>query len=135
MDGRVWFYKLSELEAGRTTPDGSFLIPRDQGGEYCSAHMFNVVPVKGRYLLTSSWYGGGVDVVDFTDPANAREIGYYDVVSPTPGSFWAAYWYNGFIYGSDIRNGFDSFLFSSRERAGAQRLGHLNPQTQEKYLR
>jgi hypothetical protein len=136
MDGRVWFYKLSDLKAGRTTtPDGSFLIPRNQRDEYCSAHMFNVVPVTSRYLLTSSWYGGGVDVVDFTDPANAREIAYYDVNSPAPGSFWAAYWYNGFIYGSDIRNGFDSFLLSGPERAGAQRLGHLNPQTQESYLR
>jgi len=135
MDGRVWFYKLTDLQAGNTTPVGSFLIPRDQGNGYCSAHMFNVVPVNGRYLLTSSWYGGGVDVVDFTDPTDAREIAYYDVGSPRPGSFWAAYWYNGFIYGSDIPSGFDSFLFSGRERAGAQRLDHLNPQTQEAYLR
>src|SRR6266545_3998067 len=51
VDGRVWFYKLTDLEAGTTTPVGSFLIPRDQGDEYCSAHMFNVVPVKDRYLL------------------------------------------------------------------------------------
>jgi hypothetical protein len=135
MDGRVWFYKLSDLEAGATMPRGSFLIPRDQGAEYCSAHMFNVVPVKNKYVLTSSWYGGGVDVVDFTNPANAREVGYYDVQSPNPGSFWAAYWYNGFIYGSDIPNGFDAFLFSSSERAGARHFGHLNPQTQETYLR
>jgi hypothetical protein len=97
--------------------------------------MFNVVPVKNRYVLKSSWYGGGVDVVDFTNPANAREIGYYDVESPNPGSFWAAYWYNGFIYGSDIPNGFDVFLFSSSARAGARRFSHLNPQTQETYLR
>ena len=131
MDGRVWFYRASDLKRGVTDPVGSFLIPRDQGDQYCSAHMFNVVPVKGRYLLTSSWYGGGVDVVDFTDPAHAREVAYYDVESPNQGSFWAAYWYNGFIYGSDIPNGFDSFLFSGPQRAGAQRLGHLNPQTQE----
>src|SRR6266542_3764002 len=63
------------------------------------------------------------------------EIGHYDVESPNQGSFWAAYWYNGFIYGSDIPNGFDSFLFSGPQRAGAQRLGHLNPQPQETYLR
>ncbi len=135
MDGRVWFYRLSDLQAGVTAPVGSFLIPRDQADEYCSAHMFNVVPVKDRYLLTSSWYGGGVDVIDFTDPAHASELGYYDVESPNQGSFWAAYWYNGFIYGSDIPNGFDSFLFSGPQRAGAQQLGHLNPQTQEAYLR
>ncbi len=82
MDGRVWFYRLSDLQSGVTDPVGSFLIPRDQADEYCSAHMFNVVPVKDRYLLVSSWYGGGTDVIDFTDPANAREIAYYDVESP-----------------------------------------------------
>jgi hypothetical protein len=135
MDGRVWFYRLSDLQTGTTTPVGSFLIPRDQGDEYCSAHMFNVVPVKDRYVLVSSWYRGGPDVIDFTDPTHAREIAYYDVESPNQGSFWAAYWYNGFIYGSDIPNGFDSFLYSGPERAGAQQLGHLNPQTQESYLR
>jgi hypothetical protein len=135
MDGRVWFYRLSDLQSGTTTPVGSFLIPRDQGDEYCSAHMFNVVPIKDRYVLVSSWYGGGTDVIDFTDPTHAREIAYYDVESPNQGSFWAAYWYNGFIYGSDIPNGFDSFLYSGPERAAAQQLGHLNPQTQESYLR
>jgi hypothetical protein len=97
--------------------------------------MFNVVPVKDRYVLVSSWYSGGVDVVDFTDPARTTEFAYYDVESPNQGSFWAAYWYNGFIYGSDIPNGFDSFLFSGPQRAGAQRLDHLNPQTQEAFLR
>ncbi len=135
MDGRVWFYRLSDLQGGKTTPVGSFLIPRDQGDEYCSAHMFNVVPIKDRYVLVSSWYGGGTDVIDFTDPTHAREIAYYDVESPNQGSFWAAYWYNGFIYGSDIPDGFDSFLYSGPERAAARQLGHLNPQTQESYLR
>ena len=134
-NGRVWFYRLSDLQSGVTSPVGSFLIPRTQPGEYCSAHMFNVVPVKDRYILVSSWYGGGTDVIDFTDPAHAGEIAYYDVESANQGSFWAAYWYNGFIYGSDIPNGFDSFLFSGPQRAGAQQFGHLNPQTQESYLR
>ncbi len=39
------------------------------------------------------------------------------------------------VFLGDIRNGFDSFLFSGAQRAGAQRLDHLNPQTQENYLR
>jgi hypothetical protein len=135
MDGRVWFYRLRDLLHGTTAPVGSFLIPRDQGDEYCSAHMFNVVPVQDRYLLVSSWYGGGVDLIDFTDPTHATEIGYYDVQAPNQGSHWAGYWYNGFIYGSDIPNGFDAFLYKGAQRLGAQRLRHLNPQTQESYLR
>src|SRR6266545_7229722 len=126
-DGRVWFYRLS----APTTPAGSFLIPRMQAGDYCSAHLFNVVPVTGRYLLTSSWYGGGVDVVDFTDLGNAKELGYYDAAG---GSVWSAYWYNGFIYDNDIPRGQDIYLFSDRARAGAKRFPYMNPQTQEAIL-
>jgi LVIVD repeat len=127
-DGRVWFYRLTSP----TTPAGSFLIPRTQAGDYCSAHLFNVVPVKGRYLLTSSWYGGGVDVVDFTDLASAKELGYYDAAG---GSVWSAYWYNGFIYDNDIPRGQDFYLFSDPARAGAKRFPYMNPQTQEALLR
>jgi hypothetical protein len=126
-DGRVWFYRLSSP----TTPAGSFLIPRTQGGDYCSAHLFNVVPVRDRYLLTSSWYGGGVDVVDFTDLGNARELGYYDAGG---GSVWSAYWYNGFIYDNDIPRGQDIYLFSDPARAMAKRFPYMNPQTQEAIL-
>jgi hypothetical protein len=127
-DGRVWFYRLSSP----TTPAGSFLIPRTQEGDYCSAHLFNVVPVRGRYLLTSSWYGGGVDVVDFTDLADAQELAYYDAAG---GSVWSAYWYNGFIYDNDIPRGQDIYLFSDRASAGAKRFPYMNPQTQEAILR
>ena len=134
-DGRVWFYKVSDLLAGTTTPLSSFLIGRNQHAAYCSAHMFNVVPVKNRYVLVSSWYTGGVDAIEFTDPAHPRELGWYDLESPREGEFWAAYWYNGFVYGSDMPNGFDSFRFKSTRVAGAKRLGHLNPQTQEMYVR
>jgi hypothetical protein len=120
--GQLWFYD-------RATGgfQSSFQIPRNQGGEYCSAHLFNNISTNRRDVLVASWYTGGVTVVDFTDRSNPSEIGYYDI----PGnSVWSGYWYNGFIYGNDIPRGFDIYLLSDPARAGARKVPALNPQTQ-----
>lgn len=120
--GQIWFH---DQMTGDT--EGSFQIPRDQGGAYCSAHMFNNISTDKRDILVGAWYGGGVTVVDFGDRSDATEIGYYDV----PGnSIWSAYWYNGFIHGSDIPNGHRIYLLSDSARAGAKKVGAMNPQTQ-----
>ena len=52
-------------------------------------------------------------------------------VVPELGGAWSSYWYNGFIYESEITKGLNLFLLSDNARAGAIRLDHLNPQTQE----
>jgi hypothetical protein len=120
--GQLWFHDRSSGAL-----QSSFQIPRDQGGAYCSAHLFNNIPTDSGDFLVSSWYAGGVTVVDFNDRSAPTEIAYYDI----PGnSVWSAYWYNGFIYGNDIPRGFDIYLLSDRVRAGARRVGALNPQTQ-----
>lgn len=131
--GAMWFYDLASLDTldGTTvqTPLGSFKIGRVQGdAANCTTHNFNVVPVSGRYIAVSAYYAGGTSVIDFTDPANAREIGFYD---PHGANTWSSYWYNGFIYTNDTGRGVDVMLLSDRARAGARKLPHLNPQTQE----
>ena len=35
-------------------------------------------PVPGRDIITQAWYQAGASVIDFTDSANPKEIGYYD---------------------------------------------------------
>jgi len=90
---------------------------------------------KGRVLVSGN-YQSGIAVVDFTDPANAVEIAYAD---PAPlsstelilGGDWSTYWYDGFIYESDITRGLIIWNLSDKATAGAKKLGHLNPQTQE----
>jgi hypothetical protein len=88
--------------------------------------MFNNVPTDSRDILVSSWYEGGVTVVDFTDRANPREIAFFDA-----GSIWSAYWYKDNIYASDIPNGtwmldmVENFV--TKEKTGGQ---EFNPQTQ-----
>jgi hypothetical protein len=153
--GRLWFYRVpTEHEADRTpllphvsapvaTALGSYQIPRSEGAQVCFAHNFNVVPMPGRDIAIVSAYGGGVSVVDFTYPDEAREIAYFDVDDPAEGApsmSWSAYWYNGLIYSNDGLNsgpqrGFDVLQLHDVPPHGAARLRYLNPQTQEFLIR
>ncbi|MGH3052871.1 MAG: hypothetical protein ACRDM8_07915, partial [Gaiellaceae bacterium] len=47
------------------------------------------------------------------------------------GGAWSSYWYNNFIYESEISKGLNIFRLSDPVTAGAIRLPHLNPLTQE----
>ena len=120
---------------------GTFLHQRPQGPtENCTWHNLNVVPSDKGYVLVSGNYQSGISVVDFTDPANAREIAFADpapLVNPDNpaaielGGDWSTYWYNGRIYESDITRGLIIWELSDPAVAGAKKLPHLNPQTQE----
>jgi hypothetical protein len=116
---------------------GTFVHARPQTNtENCTWHNYNIVPTDKGYVLVSGNYQSGVSVVDFTDPANATEIAFAD---PAPlsetsiilGGDWSSYWYDGRIYESDITRGLIIWELSSNVVAGAKKLGHLNPQTQE----
>ena len=130
--------------------DGEFLgmwtLPRtQQADENCTIHNYNIVPTRtGNYILVSGNYQAGTWVTDFTDPANPRTVAWSDpVAKPVPDTplgqligtalcgAWSSYWYNGFIYETNICEGLNVFRLSGRETAGAIRLPHLNPQTQE----
>jgi hypothetical protein len=82
--------------------------------ENCVAHNGSLVPVPGRDIEVQAWYQGGISLVDFTDAAHPYEIAYFDrgpVDASTLilGGEWSAYWYNGYIYGSEIARGIDVF--------------------------
>ncbi|HKA57180.1 MAG TPA: hypothetical protein VKD28_01070 [Gemmatimonadales bacterium] len=80
--------------------------------ENCVAHNGNLIPVPGRDIMAQGWYQGGISVLDFTDPAHPTEIAYFDrgpmdsTKLQMAGS-WSAYWYNGYIYSSEIGRGLD----------------------------
>ena len=108
--------------------------------ENCTTHNYNVVPLLNRYVMVSGNYQSGISVIDFTDPANAEEIAYADpapLVDPNPpvgielGGDWSTYWYNGFIYESDILRGLIIWKLSDDAVEDAIKLNRLNPQTQE----
>jgi hypothetical protein len=129
-NGRIWIYRTSDGAF-----QSSFMIPRPQGGSYCSVHNGNFIPVSGRYLLTAAWYSGGTSVVDLTNPTAPRELAYYDAVTGRGAAdTWSSYWYNGAVYANDMTRGIDAFnLVGSVSSAGAT-WGHLNAQTQENLI-
>jgi hypothetical protein len=122
---------------------GEWVLPRAQGAdENCTIHNYNIVPLRsGRYVVVSGNYQAGTWVTDFTDPANAVAVAYSDPVGLGPGPFcggfcqiggsWSSYWYNNFVYESDITRGLNVFRVSDSVTAGAMMLDRLNPQTQE----
>ena len=60
---------------------------------FCTAHNFNVVPLRtDRDILVSAWYNGGTTVLDFTDPANPQELGYLNVPLTDPSTPISATW-------------------------------------------
>ena len=131
-DDRSYFF----YDAANGDKLGQWTLPRTQVAlENCTLHNLNVVPVRsGDYVLVHGSYQSGTSVVDFTDPANPVEIGFSDPPPIEPidlGGAWSTYWYNNFIYESNITEGLNVFLLSDSARAGAMRLDHLNPQTQE----
>ena len=113
--------------------------------ENCVAHNGSLVPVPGRDIEVQAWYQGGISVMDFTDATHPYEIAYFDrgpIDAKTfiLGGDWSAYWYNGYIYGSEIARGLDVFkLVPSKfltqneiDAANLVQLGELNVQNQQK---
>ncbi len=124
---------------------GYFKMPAPQSDkENCVAHNGSLVPVPGRDIMAQAWYQGGLSVFDFTDPANATEIAYFDrgPISDkhlVTGGYWSTYWYNGHIYGTEIVRGIDVFDLQPSEHLSAYeieaaKMAHMgdlfNPQTQ-----
>jgi hypothetical protein len=115
---------------------GQWTLPRPQSSaENCTIHNYNTVPLRsGRYVLTLGNYQAGTWVVDFTNPASPTTIAWSDPPPLVPtqlGGAWSSYWYNNFIYESEITKGLNVFRVSDPRLRGAIRLPHLNPQTQE----
>lgn len=124
---------------------GYFKIPTFQGEmENCVAHNGSLIPVPGRDIMVQGWYQGGISVIDFTDPAKAFEIAYYDKGAIDEENLflagsWAGYWHNGLIYAPDMVRGLDILKLTPSEHlseaeiaaAGLVTFEQANTQTQE----
>ncbi len=123
-----------------------YKLPAAQGdSENCVAHNGSLIPIPGRDIKVQAWYQGGISVMDFTDSDRPVEIAYFDRGPIDPkmlvmGGYWSAYWYNGYIYGSEIARGLDIFELMPTEyltqneidAAKTVRVAELNVQNQEK---
>jgi hypothetical protein len=119
-----------------------FKIDRVQTDEEnCVAHNGSLLPIKGKDIMVQSWYMGGVQVWDFTDSAHPKGIGYWErgpAADPeTSGGTWSAYYYNGYIFSSDIGKGLDVLQINDprTDPAKGVHLDELNVQTQHQYGR
>jgi hypothetical protein len=113
--------------------------------ENCVAHNGSLIPVPGRDIMAQGWYQGGVSVFDFTDSSKPVEIAFFDrgpidAKNLVTGGFWSAYWYNGYLYGSEIARGLDVFRLTPSEfltkneieAAALARRTEFNPQHQSR---
>jgi hypothetical protein len=95
--------------------------------ENCVAHNGSLIPVPGRDIKAQAWYQGGVSVFDFTDATRPVEIAFFDrgpldANKLITGGYWSTYWYNGFIYGSEIARGVDVFELNPSEWLSANEI-------------
>jgi hypothetical protein len=146
-DPNVWGADaIFGLTNDKLTFENYYKMPAAQSDtENCVAHNGSLVPVPGRDIEVQAWYQGGISVVDFTDAAHPFEIAYFDRGPIDPkqmvlGGDWSAYWYNGYIYASEIARGLDVFeLTPSKfltqnelDAAKTVRVSELNVQNQQK---
>nr|WP_233427638.1 hypothetical protein [Actinokineospora spheciospongiae] len=107
--------------------------------ENCVAHNGSLLPVPGRDIMVQAWYMGGVQIIDFTDSTAPKEIGFFErgpAADPDEsGGVWSAYYYNGYIYTSDLGKGFDVLRIDDprTDLAKFHRSTELNVQTQGTY--
>jgi hypothetical protein len=139
---------IFSLSNRKLTLSSYYKMPAQQSDlENCVAHNGSLVPIPGRDVFVQAWYQGGVSMVDFTDPSHPFEIAYFDrgpldAVKRGLGGFWSVYWYNGYIYGSEIARGVDVFRltpskFLTEEEIDASNQVHfdiLNVQSQPKIV-
>jgi hypothetical protein len=137
---------IFQLKNRKLTLQSYYKMPAPQTEfENCVAHNGSLVPIPGRDILVQSWYQGGISIVDFTDASHPFEIAYFDrgPIDPAKrvtGGMWSTYWYNGYIYSSEITRGVDvlrlvpsKFLTQNEIDASNQvHLDELNVQNQPK---
>lgn len=146
--GGLFFYDISDPTAPELRQ--TFKLPQQMVSLFCTAHLFNVVPLHGDDdILVSSWYTGATSVIDFTDLSRPPEQIAYHIPSepvtpdqqPTEAAAWSSYWYRGHIYSNNFDEDVNSISPRSRgldvfevEHPALERalpLPRLNPQLQE----
>ena len=139
---------IYSIENGEMTFQSYFKMPAPQTEmENCVAHNGSMIPIPGRDIMVQSWYQGGINVFDFTDPANPVEIAFHDrgplsAERMMSGGSWSIYWYNGYLVNSDMVRGLDVFelvpsdFITENEIAASHtvRLDYFNPQGQPKFV-
>jgi hypothetical protein len=148
-DNKVWGGNaIFRINGDRAEFQSYYKMPAAQTDtENCVAHNGSLVPVPGRDIKVQGWYQGGISIFDWTDPKNPVEIAFFDrgpLVADTlrTAGSWSAYWYNGYIYSSEIERGLDVFELqpsgwltqNELDAAKSVRLDYFNAQEQQRFV-
>ncbi|URQ65045.1 DUF305 domain-containing protein [SAR86 cluster bacterium] len=112
---------IYDIEDGKLIFKSHYKMPAPQSeSENCVAHNGSIIPIPGRDIFVQAWYQGGMSIMDFTDSLNPTEIAYFDrgpifEDTLTTGGYWSTYFYEGFIYGTEITRGLDVFKLTPSE--------------------
>jgi hypothetical protein len=116
--GNLWFYDISDEENpqlmgwlspsqhyadnppqdDRFTPIGGVEVPAG-----CTAHFGQLVP--GEEKLVMGFYGAGVLLIDFSDPANPMIVDRFNDNT----NVWDAWVYQGYVITGDLARGMDVY--------------------------
>ncbi|MDP8932275.1 MAG: hypothetical protein M3O70_27875 [Actinomycetota bacterium] len=79
-----------------------WFIPADTLAPVCSVHVFSS---KGALVFFGS-YNAGLQVVDYSEPDQPKQAGYYIAPGTTA---WGALYHDGLIYAGDMSRGLDVY--------------------------
>ena len=111
--GAMFMYDISNPLT--PIPQGYFAIDRNAGNNpisaqdrtnWCTAHIFGFIP--GTRTMVASWYTGGMNVIDWSNPLAPREVAYWfddGGTRETTANYWSAYWHDGLVYANDRGRG------------------------------
>ncbi len=140
--------RIITLKGSEMDEVGYYKLPAAQTEtENCVAHNGGLIPVPGRDIMAQGWYQGGASIIDWTDPRHPKEIAYFDR-GPVDANqlviagYWGTYWYNGYLYASEIARGLDVLKLTptadlTQNEIDAARLvqfSQYNPQSQPHFV-
>jgi hypothetical protein len=94
--------RLSDDLTTTATELSEWFIPAGTPAPVCSVHVFSS---KGSLVAFGS-YNAGLQVVDYSAPANPTQAGYFIAPGTTA---WGALWNGDYVYVGDMSRGLDTF--------------------------
>ena len=82
-----------------------WFVPLGTPAAVCSVHVFSS---EGSTVFLGS-YNAGLQAVDYSDPANPRQVGHFIAEGATS---WGALYHRGYVYVGDMSRGLDVFRYT-----------------------
>jgi len=109
--GSVHFFGLDAdgtITANGLVERGAWNLPFHQTPGTCTGHVFWTAPNENR--LVNAWYTEGARILDFSDPANVKQLGWFKSDKPT--QYWSAKPHRGYIFATDMDRGLDIMRYT-----------------------